>query len=82
MVDIVTGDNEALYREAFCISTGHNMKCVDETVTTMSKVLACVCKTADNAPLKQVLDNMEIEVFEHHLKSILNQKECKCNNKK
>ena len=79
MVDIVTGENEALYREAFCVSTGHSIECVNETVTTMGKVMASVCKATNTNSLPQIIENMEIEVFDHHLREILKQKKCDCN---
>jgi len=79
MVDIVTPDNEAMFREAFCVTSGHSDKCVKETVELMAKVMGhvCVCK---DLPINQILQNMEIEVFQHHLLAILKQKKCNCKN--
>ena len=79
MSDIVTPDNEAKYRELFCIENNHTMICVEETVKQMSTVLACVCVKAD-APIENVLNDIDIDVFKKHLEKILEQKQCNCKN--
>jgi len=78
MSDIVTPENEALYREAFCVAKGHTMECVCETVTTMSKMMSAVCHNCGDIPVHKVIEDMEVEVFQHHLQKILDQKKCNC----
>ena len=81
MVDIVTKGNEALFRKSFCIAHGHSMECVNETVETMGRLLAGVCHQTDpNIPVHEVLEQIDIEVFQHHLLAILKEKKCDCKN--
>ena len=78
MTDIVTSENEALYREAFCATQGHTMECVRESVIDMANVLACVCHTYNDVPTQEVTQQIELEVFQHHLVEILRTKDCNC----
>ena len=80
MSDIVTSDNELLYRESFCISNNHSIVCVNETVNDMAKIMGCVCNKAD-ASIDRIIESIELEVFNHHLQKILDTKHCDCKTK-
>ena len=78
MVDTVTPVNETLYRKQFAAIQGHSMECVEETVSTMGKMLANVCIKTGNIPIHEVMDQIGVEEFEKYLIQILEQKDCNC----
>ena len=77
MADIVTPNNEALYRKQFAAVSGHSMECIEETVEMMGKVMAGVCGKI-GAPVNEVIDKVGVEEFEKHLNAILDSKDCAC----
>ena len=78
MVDTVTPANETLYRKQFSAVQGHSMDCIEETITTMGKVLAGVCHQTGDIPIHKVMEQIEVEDFEKHLITLLNAKDCNC----
>jgi len=78
MVDIVTPNNETLYRNAFCIEQNHTMECVEETVTNMANMLSCVCNDNNKIPIQKFIKQIGLEQFQLHLITILEQKDCNC----
>jgi len=78
--DVVTKQNEELYRRAFAIAHGHTEECILETVNDMAILLAKACD-AYNVPLVDILDHLTIEQFDLHLRNILDNKDCTCNNR-
>ncbi len=81
MADIVTPGNEGLFRKQFSVTSGHSMECIEETAILMAKVLAGVCTSCELPPeaLHDILEKMDIEIFEKHLSAILDCKDCDCN---
>lgn len=77
MVDVVTEANEELYRRAFVFMQQHSMDCIDETVTDMAQLFSKVC-CAFGIPQEEILKQMTVEQFDHHLRKILACKDCAC----
>jgi hypothetical protein len=82
MADVVTEQNEEMYRRAFGIATGHSMECVTETVNDMAALLASVCEAHGGLPINEIAEQFTVEQFDIALRKILDNKDCACNNKR
>jgi len=80
MTDVVTPMNADMFRKQFSVTSGHSMECIEETVLMMAKMMKGVCDNADLPPnaVHDILADIEIEIFEKHLSTILDQKKCDC----
>jgi hypothetical protein len=76
--DVVHAGNEAIYRRAFSINTGHSGTCIRDTVADMATLLNKVCDAYGGIPVEEILEKMTVEQFDHCLRKILASKECDC----
>ena len=79
--DEVTKFNEATWRKKFCEDVGHTMPCVKETVEDMSQLVAKVCGAFGGIPVDKLVEQIGVEKFDKHLRAILKDKKCNCNEK-
>ena len=42
--------------------------------------MSTVCKGDTTIPIDELIEQIDIEVFDYHLKAILDQKDCACKN--
>ena len=77
--DLVHDGNIAQWKQKFCDDSGHSMECVDETIIDMANLLAKTCISFGGIPPEEIIDKMNIECFDEHIRAILNSKDCSCN---
>lgn len=76
--DIVHQNNELEWRQKFSEDTGHEMECIEETVADMAQLIAKTCSAFGNLPPDEVTAKLDVEVFDKHIRAILNSKDCDC----
>ena len=78
MSELVTKDNIKQFQQAFALTEGHTMDCVDETVEQMANLLKTTCMI-QQVPVEAIVESMDVEDFDVKLRKILQSKDCNCN---
>ena len=76
--DLVHDGNIEQWQQKFCDDTGHTMECVSETVNDMALLISKTCNAFNIYQVDEIIEQMGVEMFDKHLRTILSTKECDC----